>query len=116
MQPYFMLPAIAGNGPRTVSTMPGALMRGLWPKAGGRHSGGCRAPGANKGSYDERWNLSIFECQRECVAQGARCLGFEYALIKRSARCELHHDPITHVFPIPGFECHIRPLSMRSYR
>ena len=116
MQPYFMLPAIAGNGPRTVSTMPGALMRGLWPKAGGRHSGGCRAPGANKGSYDEVWNISIFECQRECVAQGARCLGFEYALIKRSARCELHHDPITHVFPIPGFECHIRPLSMRSYR
>ncbi len=62
----------------------------LWPLVGSEagpkgHGGACRTTGGKVGVYDERWGLSLVQCQEECVyslaTSGKRCVAYEFALV-----------------------------------
>uniref|UniRef100_A0A7S0Q9B7 Apple domain-containing protein n=1 Tax=Coccolithus braarudii TaxID=221442 RepID=A0A7S0Q9B7_9EUKA len=79
-----------------------------WSQPGGRSEGACRVQDNGYGEHDETWLASLEQCKVSCAAS-SKCSGFEFSKYRRNAagysKCELHHEKITHTFPVWGATC-----------
>ena len=73
--------------------------------------GACRTAGGNKGSYDERWDLTPNQCRQRCDQRAAECVAFELMMVGSFELCKLHKDPITSVMPVAGASCSVKARS-----
>ena len=78
----------------------------VWPK----HKGACRTRHARRGHFEDIWGATLAQCQEHCAARRRRCVAYELATFRHGyTRCEIHYLGITHVYPIPGYSCYVRP-------
>ena len=73
--------------------------------------GACRTAGGNKGSYDERWDLTPNQCRQRCDERAADCVAFELMMVGSFELCKLHKDPITNVMKVAGASCSVKARS-----
>ena len=73
--------------------------------------GACRTAGGNKGSYDERWDLTPNQCRQRCDERAADCVAFELMMVGSFELCKQHKDPITKVMPVAGASCSVKARS-----
>eukprot|EP00965_Chrysotila_dentata_P031538 1051687-Pleurochrysis_carterae.AAC.1 len=56
----------------------------------------------------QHWQHNEVECQEQCALNMA-CVAFEFAVLGKYRRCEIHFKPVMHVLPTGAIWCRIKP-------
>mmetsp|Transcript_27585 Transcript_27585/g.60511 ORF Transcript_27585/g.60511 Transcript_27585/m.60511 type:complete len:249 (+) Transcript_27585:2-748(+) len=86
-------------------------------------TGACRSHEGESGVFEVWPSLSepqtadLPSCRRQCELRRT-CVAFEFGAVERRwgsfTRCELHTREVTHVVPVPGYECYLKSPDGRA--
>ncbi|EOD23308.1 hypothetical protein EMIHUDRAFT_458076, partial [Emiliania huxleyi CCMP1516] len=72
------------------------------------------AVGGGSGTFEEAsWLKTEADCKARCAGEH-HCTAVEFALIGGYTRCEIHRLPVSHTFPLPGFDCFVKGSGRRQ--